>query len=92
MAKIIRVEILGEETKAVSGVGRAIVGSILFGGVGAIVGAQTAKDKEYTKFEVTYSNGKSEVVKFKKGSMTYNNLMSIREKNLKKMRKELLND
>lgn len=82
MLKIVKVDVLGEESKAASGVGRAVVGGLLFGGAGAVVGALTAKDKQYTSFKVTYSNGKQEVVKFKKGSFTYNNLMTIYRKSL----------
>jgi len=45
-SKIVSVGLATEETvKKVSGVGRAIVGGLLFSGVGAIVGATTARDK-----------------------------------------------
>ena len=80
VTKIEWVELVGEETKEKSGVGRAVVGGLLFGGAGAIVGAITKKDKQYAVFEVTYSNGKTEEVKCKKGSFLYNTYMGIYRK------------
>lgn len=45
-----RLEMVGEKviTKTKGGIGRAVVGGVLFGGVGAIVGASTAKQETKT--------------------------------------------
>lgn len=45
-----RIENVGEKviTKTKGGIGRAVVGGVLFGGVGAVVGASTAKKETQT--------------------------------------------
>lgn len=83
MAKIVKVEIVGEETKENSGVGRALFGGLLFGPAGAIVGATTARDKKYTSFRFTYKNGKTEIVKFKNGSLGYRSSLKLMHSGVK---------
>lgn len=78
--KIVKVEIIGEETVAKSGVGRAVVGGLLFGEVGAVVGALTKKDDEFTTFRLTLKEGKTEIVKAKKGSFPYKTFMNLYKK------------
>lgn len=80
MAKIVNIEIVGEETKENSGIARALVGGLLFGSTGAIVGATTARDKKYTSFRVTYKNGKTEILKFKNGFIGYQSLLKLMQK------------
>lgn len=57
---------------AASGVARGIAGAALFGGVGAIAGAMSAKNKKETTFRIEYASGRVDVVTFKNGSKEYN--------------------
>ena len=65
--KPVRTKILdsGSDGTKAGGVGRAVVGDIIAGPVGAIVGATTAghKNKGFTVFRVWYDNGDVEVEK-----------------------------
>lgn len=69
--RIVKVEIWNKETKHNSGVGRAVAGGIIAGGVGAVVGASTAKDKEFVTFIVTYAGGKVDFIETEVGSVAY---------------------
>lgn len=75
--RIISVTIWHEETKHKSGAGRAIAGGLMFGTAGAVVGAATAKDKEFTTFRVEWDNGKIEYQKCANGSFAYNVYLGI---------------
>lgn len=98
MNNIIKVEIWNKETKHKSGLGRAVAGGIVAGGVGAVVGAATKKDKDYVTFKVTYESGDVDFIDAEVGSLVYkawigrmksleggNNQMSKGEKRLLKV-------
>lgn len=61
-------------------VGRAVVGNALFGGVGAVVGASTAKKKtkehHTTTFMVYYDNGMTQHKTVENGSKLYEKYMA----------------
>lgn len=82
---LVKVTRFAEETKHKSGIGRAAVGGALFGVGGAVVGAATAKDKDYVTFKAEYSNGAVEFHKVRSGSTAYKiwiNNMQMLEKNV----------
>lgn len=68
---IIKVEIWNREMKHASGVGRAVAGGIIAGGVGAVVGAATKKDKSIVTFKLTYENGNIQFFDAKVGSAMF---------------------
>lgn len=68
---IIKVEIWNRETKHASGVGRAVAGGIIAGGVGAVVCAATKKDKSIVTFKVTYESGNIQFCDAKVGSAMF---------------------
>ena len=82
--------IINNEVKSTSKVGRAIVGGILLGGVGAIVGATTGKDKEKVKsiiLKLTFNNLSNSTYKMnfldmevKKDGFLYNDAIKQAEK------------
>lgn len=63
-----------------SAVGRAVVGGALFGGVGAVVGASTAKnkitEKHSTTFLVYFTDGTQRAITVDNGSKQYNMYIS----------------
>lgn len=54
-----KIEVLNEEsnTSMSSGIARGIAGAVLFGGVGAIAGAASAKKKCTYRISITFKNG-----------------------------------
>ena len=63
-----------------SAVGRAVVGGAVFGGIGAVVGASTAKhkvtEKHSTTFLVYYVDGTQKAITVDNGSKQYNMYLS----------------
>ena len=73
----------GKITGGGGGVGRAIVGGAIAGSAGAVVGANTRKQKftqeQYTMFKVWYSNGQSEIEKVLHTSAKYKQYLELLE-------------
>lgn len=68
---VVRCTIWKTETQHKSGAGRAVVGGLLFGTVGAIAGSASKRDKEYTTFCVEYKNGKVDFPRVETGGIQY---------------------
>ena len=60
-----------------STVGRGLVGGALFGGIGLVAGAATARNKKETSFRITYESGRMEVKTCKNGSREYNKYIKM---------------
>lgn len=75
MSRIVKTKILdsGSDGTKAGGVGRAVVGDIIAGPVGAVVGATTAghKNQGFTVFKVWYDNGDIEVEKIAHSDSKY---------------------
>lgn len=84
MKKIEKVELIREDCIEKSGVGRAFVGGLLFGPIGAVVAAQTKKDDKIVVFKVTYDKGNPQIVKTKKDTHVYRKYMKFVDKGLLK--------
>ena len=71
--KIVEVIIVASDSRksAASSVGRGLVGGALFGGIGLIAGAVSAKNKNETTFRITYASGRQEIKTCKNGSSEY---------------------
>lgn len=75
-SKIVRTTIVATDSRksVSSGITRGIVGGF-FGGLGAIVGVASAKNKNTTTFLVEYESGRRATKTVKNGSMEYKNLL-----------------
>ncbi|MED1299956.1 hypothetical protein BK704_23390 [[Bacillus thuringiensis] serovar konkukian] len=75
------VEILTEETSRSkrSTLGRAVVGGVLLGGVGAVVGGVTAKNKTKLYATISYHNGMQDIVEV--SPFELNDLKRLAEQN-----------
>lgn len=76
-SKIVKTTIVDNDSRksATSGIARGLVGGVLLGGIGAIGGLASAKNKKETTFLVEYANGKRKVQKVKTGSSEYKRLV-----------------
>lgn len=81
MKKISKTIIIGNDSRksATSSVSRGIVGGLLFGGLGALGGALSAKNKNKTTFLIVYENGKRETKEVKNNSPDYNKFINYLE-------------
>lgn len=75
-SKIVRTVIVDSDSRKsmTSGFVRGAVGGI-FGGLGAIAGVASAKNKKTTTFLVEYASGRRSTKKVKTGSMKYKSLL-----------------
>ena len=73
--KISKISIWREESQKGNAIGNAVVGGVLFGGVGAVVGAASTQDDVYVTFKVEYDNGDIEFEKVKTTSTRYDDLI-----------------
>lgn len=71
MKQPVKIEIATQYEKG--GVGRAVVGSLMFGPIGGIVGGLTRKTN--VTFRITYDDNTLKFVTCKAGSSTYKSLM-----------------
>ena len=69
--EIIRVRIVDRYTKAGRSGRRAVVGGLVAGGLGAVAGAASARDKDMVTFEIEYSSGKVEYMDCQVGDAVY---------------------
>ena len=74
---VIRCTIWNTETQHKSGAGRAVVGGLMFGTVGAIAGSASKRDKEYTTFCVEYKSGRIDFPRVETGGMLYQMYISL---------------
>jgi len=78
---VVKAQIMGTDSKmkTSSSVGRAVVGDLVAGPVGAFVGASTGKKKGYTKFLVEYLDGHKEMEEVKDNSDRFQELIKFCE-------------
>lgn len=78
---IVSVEIIGANTttkkSTTSSITRGLIGGAMLGGVGAIIGASTGKQKEQNNvtFLVTYDDGTTDTVTDKEGGILWDMYM-----------------
>ncbi len=80
-SRIVRTTIVSTDSRksVSSSVARGIVGSI-FGGLGAIIGVASAKNKNTTTFLIEYASGRKTTKTVKNGSLEYKNLLMFLDK------------
>ena len=74
---ITKITLVDTESKksATSAVGRGLVGGAVFGAVGLVGGAVSAKNKSTATFRIEYESGRIELKECKKSSKEYNKYM-----------------
>ena len=85
--RIVHVELVNQYTSGKSNVGKAVAGGLLFGAVGAVIGASSNNSKTNVTFRVTYDNGKIDYVHCVAGDFIYCQYVNIME-NLDRMRND----
>ena len=80
-SKIVRTTIVSTDSRksVSSSVSRGIFGS-LFGGLGAVIGVASAKNKNTTTFLIEYASGRRATKTVKNGSLEYKNLLLFLDK------------
>lgn len=82
--QIVHVELVNQYSSGKSNVGKAVAGGLLFGAVGAVIGASSNNTKTNVTFRVTYDNGKINYVHCVAGDFIYSQYINIME-NLDRM-------